>query len=74
MIITPGLAQIQGFVKVYDPNNGEIFVGLSQQIESSKGGQKKGRKIYFKLDYVRFFFNEVHGEDDNDDGVVLFKS
>ena len=26
MIITPGLAKIQGFVKIYDPNSGEIFV------------------------------------------------
>ena len=26
MIITPGLAKIEGFVKIYDPNSGEIFV------------------------------------------------
>jgi len=32
MIITPGLAQIQGFVKVYDPNNGEVFVDKKNAI------------------------------------------
>ena len=25
-MITPGLVQIQGFVKIFDPNSGEIFV------------------------------------------------
>jgi len=32
MIITPGLAQIQGFVKVYDPNNDEVFVDKKNAI------------------------------------------
>lgn len=32
MIITPGLAQIQGFVKIYDPNNGEVFVDKKNAI------------------------------------------
>lgn len=32
MIITPGLAQIQGFLKVYDPNNGEVFVDKKNAI------------------------------------------
>ena len=31
-MITPGLAQIQGFVKVYDPNNGEVFVDKKNAI------------------------------------------
>ena len=31
-MIEPGLAQIQGFVKVYDPNNGEIFVDKKNAI------------------------------------------
>ena len=26
-MIEPGLAQIQGFVKVYDPNNGKTYCG-----------------------------------------------
>ena len=26
MIIQPGLARIEGFLKVYDPKSGEVFV------------------------------------------------
>jgi len=32
MIIQPGLAKIQGFVKIYDPNNGEVFVDKKNAI------------------------------------------
>jgi hypothetical protein len=32
MIITPGLAQIQGFVKIFDPNSGEVFVDKKNAI------------------------------------------
>jgi hypothetical protein len=32
MIITPGLAKIEGFVKIYDPNSGEIFVDKKNAI------------------------------------------
>ena len=32
MIITPGLAQIQGFVKIHDPNTGEVIVDKKNAI------------------------------------------
>jgi hypothetical protein len=32
MIIEPGLARIEGFVKIYDPNNGEVFVDKKNAI------------------------------------------
>jgi hypothetical protein len=32
MIITPGLAKIQGFVKIFDPNSGEILVDKTNAI------------------------------------------
>ena len=32
MIITPGLAQIQGFVKIFDPVSGEILVDKTNAI------------------------------------------
>jgi hypothetical protein len=32
MIITPGLAKIEGFVKIYDPNSGEVFVDKKNAI------------------------------------------
>jgi len=32
MIIQPGLAKIEGFVKIHDPNNGEIFVDKKNAI------------------------------------------
>jgi len=31
-MITPGLCKIEGFVKIYDPNNGEIFVDKKNAI------------------------------------------
>ena len=32
MIITPGLTNIQGFLKIYDPNSGEVFVDKKNAI------------------------------------------
>lgn len=32
MIITPGMAQIQGFVKIHDPNSGEVLVDKKNAI------------------------------------------
>ena len=32
MIIQPGLAKIEGFVKIHDPNNGEVFVDKKNAI------------------------------------------
>lgn len=31
-MITPGLARIEGFLKIYDPNNGEVFVDKKNAI------------------------------------------
>jgi len=32
MIIEPGLARIEGFVKIFDPTNGEVFVDKKNAI------------------------------------------
>ena len=32
MIITPGLTSIQGFLKIYDPKSGEVFVDKKNAI------------------------------------------
>ena len=32
MIIQPGLAKIEGFVKIHDPNNGEVFIDKKNAI------------------------------------------
>jgi len=31
-MISPGMVKIEGFVKIFDPNNGEIFVDKKNAI------------------------------------------